>query len=117
MASRIDNVSNVPTTLVPTYNVDLKAERVQDLPQRFSLKDVDTETLQAINRLLLNLKAVKEDTAQLKLAGVLTVDDLKGLVVLSNEDFAILNDVIASHESILLRLDDIESRLAALETP
>lgn len=116
MADRIDNYSDLPPTLPTAFAGKLKSERVQDLPVRFS-GQVEQQALEISNRLLLNLKAVKEDLLLLKLAGFFTLDDYKGLVTFSDSELSILNSLLSASPSVLTQLADLTTRIEALETP
>ena len=105
MASRIENFTIIPNELPATSDT---AQRVTDIPEKFILSRSDAEVAAAINRLTLNVKAIKSDLKVLGLTGIITVDDLRGFVVLNGAELATLNDLLAGN---------ILSRLQALETP
>ena len=117
MAGRIENYASLPAVLPPVPEGKIASERVQDLPQRFNNPWVQDHTLQITNRLLLNLRAVKEDLQLLKLPSLLTLEDYKEFVTLTDTELAVLNGLLGASPSILTQLADLTARVEALETP
>lgn len=117
MAERIFNYAAIPPELTEPFEGTLVSERVQGLPEKFNDPEVDKRNMAIHNRLLMNLKAVKEDLLLLKLDRILTVQDYKGLVVFSNSELVTLIDILESEPSVVDRLIALEARVLALETP
>ena len=117
MAERIANYAELPAILPETFEGELKSERVQDLPVRFNNNIKDDATLVAANRLLLNLKAVKEDLLILKLAGFFTLDDYRKLITVSDSEVLTLNSMLDAEPSVMAQLANLTLRVEALEAP
>jgi hypothetical protein len=117
MAKRIENYAELPATLPVAFEGELKSERVQDLPVSFNNSLPDRATLDAANRLLLNLKAVKTDLQILKLAGFFTIDDYRQLITVADTELVTLNSMLGAEPSVMAQLADLTSRVVALETP
>ena len=117
MAGRIDNFLFLPPELPPVPEGKISSERVSGLPERFNDPQLDRTTQVIANRLLLNLNAVKEDLLLLKASAIFTLDDYKELVTFSNTELSTLNALLGASPSIIVKLADLEARVAALETP
>lgn len=120
MANRITNFNDIPVS-VPE-DAGTKAQRVTDIPDRFQLVGESQQLMDVINRLTLNLKAVKQDLRTLGLLAILTPDDLRGLVTLSSSELVELNNllgvgIVSSLASLTSRVGALESRVADLEAP
>lgn len=106
MAGRIENFPFLPTELPELFDGTLASERVQGLPEKFNDPEVERRILAIHNRLLMNLNAVKEDLLLLKLGSLLSLEDYKGLVVFSESELTILNQLLSGN---------VINRLIALE--
>lgn len=105
MLERIEALADNP-------DLDITAlEKVPALPLRFTREDRE-----AIHKLLTSVNALRMQMAlAISVASLLTVDDLQKLVKVDNTDLSILQNLLDGN--IIARIEDLESRVTALEAP
>lgn len=105
MADRIENVSQIPPILDGDAN---KAQRVNAVPEYYNpIPRLSPEIKSIIDRILLNLTAVRSDLKALGALGFLTSGDFNGLIVMSDAELATLNQLLAGN--VIQRLEDLEN--------